>query len=138
MTRVRFSELLQAWEFAASGASDGVQAFVSLERGTLHLVADGLDVWEAPPDDLETGPYLALPDRAELDLGRQLALDFTEAQLPGQLSRVQGFFRARGAYGRFKRLLDDCGQLEAWHAHEQAAKEARLRAWCAAQGIGLT
>jgi hypothetical protein len=135
MTTAKFSDILEGYEFCDFGDGMGAQAFISLERGTVHLVAEDMDLDEAPPVDLDTGSYLALPDKAELRLGKSLALQFTEAHLPDELPTVLGYFRQRGAYSRFKRLLQDKGALEAWFAFEAAETEARLRAWSADNGI---
>jgi hypothetical protein len=137
MTTAKFSDILEGYEFCDVGDGMGAQAFISLDRGTVHLVADELQEFEAPPDDLDNERYLALPAKAELRLGRPLALQFTEDHLPGDLPTVLGFFRQRGAYSRFKRLLHDREVIDAWHAFEAAETAARLRAWCADNGIHL-
>lgn len=138
MTTAKFSEILDGYEFCAFGDLMDTQAFVSLERGTVHIISGDLDLDEEPPDDLETGPYLALPDKSELRLGRQLAIEFSEEHLPDDSSTVLGFFRNRGAYGKFKGFLESKGQLQAWFDYEKAATQSRLREWCADNGIELT
>jgi hypothetical protein len=137
MTTAKFSDILDGYEFCAFGDLMNTQAFLSLERGTVHIVSGDMELDEEPPEDLEAGPYLALPDQAELRLGKRLAIDFTEEHLPGDVSAVLGFFRKRGAYGSFKELLQRKGQLEAWFAYEKSAKESRLRQWCEDNGIEL-
>lgn len=46
------------------------------------------------------------------------------------LAAAEEIFRSRGAYGRFKSLLDRANQLEAWHRYEEQAVENALREWC--------
>jgi hypothetical protein len=137
MTTAKFSEILDGYEFCAFGELMDTQAFLSLERGTVHIVSGDLELDEEPPEDIETGPYLALPDKTELQLGKNLAIEFTEEHLPNDVSTVLGFFRKSGAYGNFKELLERRGQLEAWFAYEKAVKESRLRQWCADNDIEL-
>jgi hypothetical protein len=137
MTTAKFSEILDGYEFCAFGDPMDPQAVLSLERGTVHIVSGDMGLDEEPPEDIETGPYLALPDKAELQLGKNLAIEFTEEYLPNDVSTVLGFFQKRGAYGNFKGLLEHRGQLEAWFAYERTAKESRLRQWCADNGIEL-
>ena len=137
MTTAKFSEILDGYEFCAFGDLMETQAFLSLERGTVHIVSGDMELDEEPPEDIETGPYLALPDKAELQLGNNLAIEFTEEHLPNDVSTVLGFFHKRGAYGNFKGLLERRGQLEAWFSYERNAKESRLRQWCADNGIEL-
>jgi|JRYI01.1.fsa_nt_gb hypothetical protein len=136
MTAAKFSEILDAYEICAYDGPIDVEAFVNLERGTVHIVSDDMELDE-PPADLESGPYVRLPDKADLDLGSQLAIDFATERMPDELEAVLGFFRKRGAYGRFKSLLERKGQLQAWYDYEEAATESRLRQWCVDQGIEL-
>lgn len=137
MTAAKFTEILDGYEFCALADLPETQAFVSLERGTVHIVSSDLELEEELPEDIETGPYLALPGKRELDLGRELAMEFTEKILPGSVDTVRGFFHRRGAYGHFKALLDRSGQLNAWFEFERSVTEARLRQWCADHGIDL-
>ena len=135
MTKAKFSEILDAFEFCSFGDLYSSEAYLSLERGTVHIVSDDED--EDVPEDIETGPYLALPSRSDLRLGPALAIAFAEEFMPGELVRVQDYFRKQGAYGRFKDLLAQKGQLQAWYDYEAAARESGLRQWCADMGIEL-
>ena len=84
--------------------------FVSLDTGEIHYMS-------------------------ELDLGAELALSFTAAELPDCHDRVADFFRRKGAYGRFKALLESKRVLERWYAYESDATEKVLRQWCAENDI---
>jgi hypothetical protein len=44
-------------------------------------------------------------------------------------------FQRRGAYARFKDLLDREGLLDQWYAYETAVTERALRAWCERVGL---
>lgn len=134
MTVAKFAEVLDGFEFGAFGAMLTNQAFISLERGTVHFVSSEL---ELAPEDLDSGDYLALPDKATLGLGRELMMEFAQEQLPDDVDTVWGFFSKRGAYRRFKDFLERRGRIQAWYDYESAATEARLRAWCAEHGIEL-
>lgn len=138
MTTIKFSDVLDAYELCSFGGLIDTQIYISLERGTLHVVSGDLELEEEAPEDLETGPYLALPDRAELGLGRGLAMEFARRELPDQFDTVSAFFSRRGAFGRFKDLLDRKGKLQAWFQFEESTTEARLREWCADNDIELT
>jgi hypothetical protein len=137
MTTAKFSDILDGYEFCAFGELMETQAFLSLERGTVHLVSSDMDLDEEPPEDIDFGPYLALPDKSELGLGRDLAMEFAEEHLPGDVHTIAGFFRKRGAYTNFKSLLERKGQLQEWFDYENSAKESRLREWCVNNGIEL-
>ena len=137
MTTAKFSDVLDAFEFCNFGDLMDTQAYLSLERGTLHVISGELELDEEPPEDIDFGPYLALPDKAELSLGRELALEFAEQQVPEEFQAILAFFKKRGAYSNFKSLLERKGQLQAWFEYEKSAKESRLREWCADNGIEL-
>jgi hypothetical protein len=131
MVSVKWSELIDAFEFASFGSPGEGQAFIDLDTGALHCIADGIDLEEEVPADLESSDrYLALPHKTDLDLGRRLALSFAEQRLPQDFDRVLGYFHKRGAYSRFKELLDDRGVLKEWYAFEKDATERALRQWC--------
>jgi hypothetical protein len=130
MASVKWSEFIEAFEFASFGGPHETQAFLNLDTGSFHFISDTIDLDEEPPEDLDTSDrYLALPHKNDLDLGRELALSFTEQHLPREFDRVVGYFTKRGAYGRFKALLEEREVLENWYAFEKDATERALRQW---------
>jgi CMP-2-keto-3-deoxyoctulosonic acid synthetase len=68
-----------------------------------------------------------LPHKTDLDLGKRLALRFAASELPYCRDRIADFFRHKGAYARFKDLLDSEGALERWYKYETEATERALR-----------
>lgn len=139
MTGVAFQELLDGFEYASAGDQYGVEVYVHREQGTIHIRSDGaVDGMPDPgPADLETGPYLQLPNQYDLDLGRQLAIDFMYSYLPDDVDQVYAFFRRRGAWRNFRELVEERGVLQQWYAYQASEKERRLRQWCADNGIAL-
>lgn len=135
---VKFSELVEAFEFANSGPEYEIEAFIDPETGRIFIVSDLLDEEDEVPDDFETSDrYIGVPHKNELDLGRDLVFSFVDEELPDEYETVSGFFRRKGAYGRFKDLLDARGVLEKWYAYEASAIESALRHWCAETGIEI-
>lgn len=129
--RVSIEDLVAAMEWVSGGEALGMEyaAYVSRVTGKVHWVGEGMD--EEPPDDLEDGSlYVAIPTKRDLELGRSLALSFVDERLPQSYDVVRGYFGRRGAYSRFKALLERTGHLDAWYAFEQAAVEKRLSEWC--------
>ena len=57
------------------------------------------------------------------------------AELPGWYTRVEEFFRHRGAYARFKELLASEECLEKWYAFQAESTEVALKSWCAENEI---
>lgn len=137
-SRVSLEELLAAFEWVSAGDAAAIDcsAYVNRLSGRVHWVGEGIE--EESPEDIEDGNvYLAVPQSSELDLGRSLVLRFVEEHVPKSHETVSQYFRARGAYSRFKALLERSGQLEAWHLYEQSTIEVARQAWCDEHGLVL-
>jgi hypothetical protein len=133
---VGFKEIQDAFEFV-SIASDGEhQAFLCKESGKLYYHSELCDELDILPDDIDNdAKFLPIPDKRDLDLGMRLALNFARQFLPGDFDDVRRFFSKRGAYARFKDLLDRRGALEQWYDFEAKAEESALRMWCELNSI---
>ncbi|OGI44259.1 MAG: hypothetical protein A2V92_05880 [Candidatus Muproteobacteria bacterium RBG_16_65_31] len=113
-------------------------AYISIDTGQIYWISDLNPTEEEVPDDLETSDrYIAIPHKNELGLGRNLALRFVAQELPERYERAKAFFRSRGAYARFKQLLESEGVLEKWYQFEEGSVEQALRDWCAENSIQL-
>jgi len=135
---VKFDDLSLAFEFVGSAAPSENNAYISLDTGQIYCTSELNPLDEEVPDDLETSDrYLLVPHKTELDLGKGLALRFAASELPHCYDRIVGFFRHKGAYARFKDLLDSEGALERWYKYEAGATERALRGWCAENDIQL-
>ena len=75
---------------------------------------------------ISSNKFLQIPDKRELDLGKPLALDLARQFLPGDFDDVLQFFSRRGAYARFKDLLDRRGVLDQWYDFEAKAEERNV------------
>ena len=138
MTTIYFDKLLEAFEFASFSGDFDSSAYVDLETGHIYWVAEEMDDLEEVPADIETSDrYLMLPDKRDLELGRNLAFSFAEEFLPNQYENVVDCFRKQGAYARFKDLLDKHDALTQWHEFEAKQKEVALREWCRQNDIQL-
>ena len=91
----------------------------------------------SPEDIYDAEKYVAIPHKNDLDLGRNLVLDFVDEVLPDAARDVERMFSRRGAYANFKNLLERRRLLERWYEYEAAADEKALREWCADQGIQI-
>jgi hypothetical protein len=136
---VNASELRDTFEFVSSGAPSENTAFVSLDTGKIYWRSALLDpeIEDAPRDLESSDRYLEVPHKNELDLGRRLAMNFVERELPNEIRTVADFFRRRGAYARFRELLRAEGLLTQWYEFENRAVEEALRAWCRENAIQL-
>ena len=108
-----------------------------METGDAYV--DGLFGDEQPlPDNVDDETrYLEVPNKSELGLGRPLATRFASTYLPDDEDTVWEYFRKRGAYSRFKDLLERRGMLQQWFDYEQQQVDLELRAWCEEQGISV-
>jgi hypothetical protein len=139
MVAVKYGDLSMAFDFVSFATPMEHNAYVSLDTGEVYWKSESNDAFdEGAPDDLETSDrYLTIPHKNELDLGTRLALRFVAQELPALYDQVEGFFRRKGAYARFKDLLEREGVLEAWYAFEAGSVESALRQWCAANDIEI-
>jgi hypothetical protein len=114
------------------------RAWLSLDTGKFCWYSEPGDNFEELPDDIgDESRYAQVPHKNELDLGRRLVFRFVQEQAPELMDDVEDIFRRRGAYGRFKDLLDDRNLLQQWYAYEEKATRAALRAWCDENAVGL-
>ena len=137
--RVNLKDLHEAFEFVAAASGGEHQAFLCKQSGKLYCYSELCDDLEILPDDIDdTGKFLQVPDKKELGLGKPLALEFTREFLPGDFDDVRQFFSRRGAYARFKGLLDRRDALAEWYAFEAKAEEQALREWCELNSIEVS
>ncbi len=139
MVAVKLNDLSMAFEFVGAGLPGENNAYISLDTGEIFWTSELNPMDEDVPDDLETSDrYLSVPHKTELDLGKGLALRFAAHELTGCYDQVAGFFRHKGAYARFKALLDSKGALDRWFAYEAESIEQALTAWCAENGLEVS
>ena len=113
MVTVKYEDLSEAFDFVSFAAPMEHHAYISIDTGTIYWISEANPLEEEIPDDLETSDrYIAIPHKNDLDLGSDLALRFAADELPGLYNRIEGFFRHRGAYARFKELLASEGYLD--------------------------
>jgi hypothetical protein len=135
---VKFDDLLDAFEFVSAGQPFEHEAYLCVATGALHYYSALVDLDEALPDDIDIpGKYLAIPHKNDLDLGKPLALRFAEDVLPDALDDVYDIFTHKGAYGRFKNLLERRGLLQQWYEYEERNRKEALRQWCEENGIEI-
>ncbi len=135
---LKYDQVEEAFIFLSMTAQYENYAYLDNETGEAFYVSEYGDSYELPEDLEENDKYIEVPHKNELDLGRNLVFDFVASHLPDEFDRVRDIFRRRGAYRKYKDLLDSRGKLQAWYDFEQRATEAALREWCRDNGIALT
>lgn len=141
VTHVQRSEVEFAFEFVNFGGMGENEAYISLDTGRVFYLSEHPDFDEEtdePPEDFPASDrYVAIPDQRDLGLGLDLVFRFVEQHLPKQEAWVRDNFRAPGAYGRFKHMLDRENMLDRWHEFEDEATRRALREWCELHDIEL-
>ncbi|WP_295455178.1 UPF0158 family protein [uncultured Thiodictyon sp.] len=136
--KIRIADLEDAFMFASAGAVVDAAAYLDRETGEFRYVGEGGDEPKGVVVELAgSARYLAVPNKYDLDLGQALIFDFVADQLPEAQEEVQAIFRHRGAYPRFKDLLDERDQLDLWYDYERRRTLEVLRDWAAGEGIEL-
>ena len=137
-TPVKLDALEDALLLLGGGDMYGNAAWVCRETGEVLCHSDEFDEFGPLPDDIDDeARYVPIPDQHELELGKPLALEFARTQLPACYEQVCAIFAHRGAYARFKDLLEHHQSLDAWYQWETDQTLQALRAWCADNGITL-
>lgn len=134
---MKYSDIEDAFMFVSMAPPHEHYAYLKKETGEAYYVSTLGDSDELPDDLDENEKYINVPHKNDLNLGWNLAFDFISANLPGEFDRIRGIFSRKGAYARFKDLLEAKGQLEAWYEFEQKATEKALREWCQVNGVNL-
>ncbi len=138
MLSVDLNELEMAFEFVSSDVLFTHSAYISRKTGKIFWESDFIGEEEELPEDLgDPEHYITIPHRNELDLGKRLVKRFVAQRLPEEYEEVEGIFRRRGAYSRYKALLESKGQLEAWYRYEEEQARVALMQWSASEGIEL-
>jgi len=139
LVTIKFADLLRAFDFVSFDAQFESRAFICVDTGAIYCTSDVLELDEEVPQDLETSDrYIAIPDKTDLNLGRDLALSFVAQELPDDVDAVVDLFRHKRAYSRFKKLLESRAVLDAWFTFEAHAVEAALRLWCEQNDVQLS
>ena len=127
----KFDELLDAFDFVSAGQPTENEAYLCVASGAIHYHSEFGDNEEPLPEDIEEpGRYIAIPHKKDLGLGKRLVFKFAGEVLPDALDDVEKIFRRKGAYGRWKNLLERRDMLQQWYDYEEKGCEQALRQWC--------
>lgn len=137
MAAFSFSDIELAFMFVTGGPAFENEAFLDAETGKVYYRSLSGDIDELEEAEVDCGEMIAVPHKNDLDLGHNLVFEFTSSNLPDEYDKVRNIFRHRGAYGRFKDLLDSKGLLDAWHSYENERETEALHSWCDKNNIKL-
>ena len=115
MSTINLSELQGALEWVSNDLMDN-EAYVCRGTGDIFWTSSELNVLDEMdriPDDVDNAEkYVPVPRSHDLDLENRLAFDFARQFVADQYDDVRSIFRHRGAYRRFKDLLERRDSLE--------------------------
>ena len=94
---ISFSDIENAFLFVCFGPPESHYAYLNKETGELYYTSDMGDS-DVLPDDIEDEKYVAIPDKYELNLGKNLVFEFMSEYLPEESEKVYSIFRHKGAY----------------------------------------
>lgn len=133
---VKFSDLEFSFQFVSSAGPFECNAYLCKDTGHIYWESAYGDDDEDLPEDIDDGSkYIRIPHKNELDLGLPLVFEFVARNLPDDYDKVRAMFNRRGAYRRYKDLLERRGALQEWFKFEAAATDAALREWCAENNV---
>jgi hypothetical protein len=136
---VKYQDLEAALEWSPSGAPFESTALLNRQTGEVFLKSSHGDFETQLPEDIDDGTlYVAVPHKNDLDLGRNLVLDFIESVSPRHIDSAASYFRQRGAYSKFKAPLERESLLDEWYKFESEATRKALLRWAFENGFNVT
>lgn len=127
---IKFSDIEEAFFFVSMAEQYIHSAYLCKETGHIYYTSEMGDSDELPEDIDESDKYIDIPHKNELDLGKALVIEFTAKFMPEELEKVHSIFRHKGAYARFKDLLERKGTLDEWYKYENEKQQVALKEWC--------
>ena len=135
--KFKFQEIAMAFDFVSSTGLGENSAVVLRNAGKILYYSELGDLDDFSEDESESEESIEIPHKNDLDLGRELVLDFVQSHIPEDYGHVQEIFSRSGAYSRFKDLLESKSLLQTWYDFENQAQEKSLREWCKDNEIEL-
>jgi hypothetical protein len=135
--KVNFDTIEDAYLYVSMDEAFMNDAVLDKETGEIYFRSEmsGIDEF---PDDINESKYISIPHKRDLRLGSSVALDFTEEYLPHDLEKVEMIFSRRGAYSKFKDLLEAEKMLEQWYEYENKRTREALIDWCRENNIDVS
>jgi hypothetical protein len=134
---ISFDDIENAFFFVSMDQQFMNNAYLCKETGEIFYTSEMGDSDELPEDINDPEKYIAIPHKNELDLGKAPVIEFTSEYLSEELDKVYSIFRHKGAYSRYKDLLERKGALEDWYKFENERQELALKEWCRENNIEI-
>lgn len=134
-----FKDIEDAFDFVNFGQLGEHEAYLNIHTGETFWYSEFGDNEEELPEDIDDeNKYIALPDKNDLHLGKRLVLSFVYKYLPEEAEKIEAIFHRKGAYSKFKSILERKGIIDNWYDYENAAQEKALREWCKLNSVTIS
>ena len=134
---ITFDSIENAFLYVSMDQQFMNNAYLCKETGKIFYTSEIGDSDELPDDIDDSDKYIEIPHKNELELGKRLVFEYVSKFLPDDLDRVDSIFSRRGAYSRFKDLLEEKGHFDEWHKFENDQTKNALIQWCTDNDIEL-
>ena len=134
---ISFDDFENAFFFVSMDQKYMHNAYICKETGQIFYTSEMGDSDELPEDIDDPDKYITIPHKNDLELGKALVIEFTSEYLPEELDRVYSIFRSKGAYSRYKDLLESKGFLDKWYEFEDERQKVALKEWCRKNSIEI-
>ena len=123
----RSASRTSCWPSSSSAAAAWASTRLCKQSGKIYWHSELLDdVEDTPTTSRTTTNTWTIPDKRTLDLGKPLALDFAREFLPNDFDMVRQIFSRRGAYAKFKDLLEHRRMLDRWYDFRGESRGSRV------------
>ena len=135
---IKFVDIELAFEFVSSDQMCVNSAYLCSKTGKIFYFSEMAGINELPEDIDENEHYVEIPHKNELDLGKAIVLEFISMYMQSEIEKVYSIFRKKGAYSKFKNLLESKGLLDEWYKFEEQRQNEALQKWCEENKIKTT
>ena len=135
-----FRDIEDAMMFVSSAGYGENSAILDKATGKIYYQStfgDFEELEKFEEDEYDPDIHIEIPHKNDLDLGKELVFQFVERIMPDSYDRVYNIFGKRGAYSRYKDLLDSKGLLQKWYDFEKQKEQAALIQWCQENEINI-
>jgi len=134
---IKFEDIDMAFDFVSSGAVCEHEAYLDRDSGKIYWYSDIGDNEEELPSDLDDPKYISIPHKNDFGLGKPLVIDFARDNMMDHVQEVYDIFSRKGAYQKFKALLEKTNNLDKCYSFETESVNKALRNWCSENKIDI-
>jgi hypothetical protein len=135
-----FGDIEDAMMFVSSAGYGENSAILDKSTGKIYYRSayGNLDESEEfDEDEFDPDIHIAIPHKNDLDPRKAIVFEFVKKYVPEIYEKVENIFRKRGAYSRYKDLLDSKSSLQKWYDYENQRVQQALFQWCEENEIDI-